>query len=147
MHKNSLVRVLGWATLLLSMGSFAAGCDYLFWSGTPSYTCDPDDELPEIHEGAICKVDRLECPDGSAPCDYLKIVGGEVVLRDGCLGECIDCPVGTGICYYHHPETQELDFVCVKNQSYCFEDWGYTDLPHSMDACPTAANECLKGRD
>lgn len=135
-HGFSMAMLLGTAMIL------AAGCDALFGRLTD---CTPGEPLHPYYEGAICDDGNVVCPDGRTPCEYLSVIDGKDVFVAGCLKECIECPVGNGICYFDNPDTGRLDYVCVRNESECFGSRGYWDFPHALDACPNASRACVKG--
>lgn len=119
------------------------GCGDLFG---PLEDCTPGEELPPVNEGAICVDGKVVCPDGRRPCAYFAVIDGKNTPVHGCLRECIECPVGSGICYYKHPDTGEMSWVCTKNEKDCFNTWAYVDLFHTQTDCPTASKDCVAGR-
>lgn len=138
------VKPLTWIILCM-----VGGCNIFEEPGPPS-SCDDgvmDEEGKAYLEGAICVGDEAVCPDGRALCPYFGEIDGWEQVIYGCLGECIKCPSGTGICYNRDNETEKLKYFCVNHMSECFGDFIYDTRYTTWEDCPTAAKECMKGKD
>lgn len=138
------VKALTWSILCMLGGCF------MFEEPGPLSPCDDgvmDEEAAKYLEGVICVGDEVICPDGRTPCPYFGEVDGIEQVIAGCVRECIECPPGTGTCFNRDDETKKLRYFCVNQMSECIGDWLYETTYHTWDDCPTAAKECMKGKD
>lgn len=144
MNTRRWVKASSWIILCL-----LGGCNIFEEPRLPS-SCDDgvmDEGAKELLEGAICVGDEAICPDNRIPCPYIGEVDGREQVIYGCLRECIECPPGTGICFNRDDETEKLRYFCANQMSECVGDWIYDTTYHTWDDCPTAAKECMKGKD
>lgn len=152
MNQLSLKHRIAIAFLGLSAPLLPFGCDYYFIDPDDLDSipvCETDEDLRKegrIWEGAVCVDGKAKCPDGRTPCDYISTFESKGKRVLGCLQECIECPVGTLICYYRKQPGDIVSYYCGTDPSECFGDDDYKFLPNSLADCPTMAKDCLDKR-